>query len=114
MSGKNVIIAKIGERIETIEELNKNKVFDDKFYFEKYHYQLLLDVDISKVIKGLCINGNGTQSILIILNFCRRKKCASIQATIIYKRRKPESMAHIQTSIITTTQPIRRLFTFNA
>lgn len=52
MSDKFLFIARVGEKVDLKNTLNTNKVFDDEFSFERKSYKLLLDIDISKVIKG--------------------------------------------------------------
>lgn len=52
MSKKFVTIAKIGEKVNLNNISHTNKVFRDEFNFERKSYKLLLDIDISKVLKG--------------------------------------------------------------
>lgn len=53
MNKKFVAIAKIGEKINSTKKLHTNKVFGDEFNYDRKSYKLLLDIDISKVLKGM-------------------------------------------------------------
>lgn len=52
MQSDRVKIAKIGKKIISQNTSRQVKVFDDEFFYKNASYQLLIEVDILKVLKG--------------------------------------------------------------